>query len=105
MRVQDGSTTRPAGSTGMVHPTREGAPVSQATRTTTLTTTRAPGRIGVVAGVVGALLALAVAYSHVADQGGFPGDKSPAYIGIGYYVLEVVAVVVALALLVVRSRN
>ena len=42
-------------------------------------------------GAVGALLALAVAYIHVADQGGFPGDKSPAYIAIGYYVLEVVA--------------
>ena len=79
--------------------------MSQATRTTTRTTTRAPGRIGVVAGVVGALLALGVASIHVLDQGGFPGDLSPAYVGLGYYVLEVVAVVVAGALLVGRSRN
>ena len=79
--------------------------MSQATRTTSRTTTRVRGRLGPVIGVVGALLALAVAYIHVADQGGFPGDKSPAYLGIGYYVLEVVAVVVAVALLVGRSRN
>src|SRR5690348_16398618 len=79
--------------------------MSQATRTTTRPATRAQGRIGPLLGVVGAVLALAVAYIHVADQGGFPGDKSPAYLGIGYYVLEVVAVVVAVALLVGRSRN
>ena len=77
----------------------------QATQTPTGTTTRAQRRTGPVIGVVGALLAMVIAYIHVVDQGGFPGGKSPAYIGIGYYVLEVVAVVVAVALLVGRSRN
>ena len=52
-----------------------------------------------VARVTGALLALAVAAIHVKDQGGFPGDKAPTYVGIGYYVLEAIGVLVALALL------
>jgi hypothetical protein len=82
--------------------------MSQQTGTTSRSsrdTARSPRRIGALPGVIGAALALAVSYIHVTDQGGFPGDKSPAYIGIGYYVLEVVAVLVAVALLVPATRN
>jgi hypothetical protein len=35
----------------------------------------------------------------VRDQGGFTGDKSPTYIAIGYYLLEVAGVGTAIALL------
>ncbi|GAA3982239.1 hypothetical protein GCM10023085_75610 [Actinomadura viridis] len=45
--------------------------------------------------IAGALLALAVAAVHVVDQGGFPGSKAPAYVGIGYYIVEVAAIVTA----------
>ena len=55
--------------------------------------------------VLGAALALGVAYAHVKDQGGFPGDKAPGYVGVGYYLLELAAVVVAVALLVRASRQ
>ena len=47
----------------------------------------------------GAVLALAVAGIHIADQGGFPGSKTPDYVGVGYFLLEGVAVLTALALL------
>ena len=49
--------------------------------------------------VLGAALALGVAYAHVKDQGGFPGDKAPGYVGVGYYLLELAGLGVALALL------
>src|SRR5436309_9883894 len=49
--------------------------------------------------VLGAALCLAVAVIHVKDQGGFPGDKTPTYVGVGYYLLEVAAVVAAVMLL------
>ena len=49
--------------------------------------------------VTGAALTLGVAAIHIKDQGGFPGDKSPTYVGIGYYVLEAAGVIAALALL------
>jgi hypothetical protein len=52
-----------------------------------------------VARFAGAALALAVAGIHIADQGGFPGSKTPNYIGVGYYLLEGVAVLTAAALL------
>jgi hypothetical protein len=52
----------------------------------------------------GAVLALAVAYIHVKDQGGFPGDKTPHDVGIGYYLLEATGVVTALALLLSKGR-
>lgn len=55
--------------------------------------------------VAGAVLALAVAAIHVMDQGGFPGAKVPTYVGIGYYLLEATAVVVALALLFGGART
>jgi hypothetical protein len=47
----------------------------------------------------GAALALAVAGIHIADQGGFPGSKTPGYVGVGYYLLEGVSVLAAAALL------
>jgi hypothetical protein len=71
----------------------------------TRNTERVGGRVGALPTAAGALLALAVAWIHVTDQGGFPGDKSPGYIAVGYYVLEVVAVVVAIALLTPATRN
>ncbi|WP_236655682.1 hypothetical protein [Streptacidiphilus carbonis] len=49
-----------------------------------------------------AALCLAVAWIHVQDQGGFPGDKTPTYVGIGYYALEAAAVLCAVLLLVVH---
>jgi hypothetical protein len=47
----------------------------------------------------GAALALAVAGIHIADQGGFPGSKTPDYVGVGYYLLEGASVLTAAALL------
>jgi hypothetical protein len=52
-----------------------------------------------VARFAGAALALAVAGIHITDQGGLPGSKTPDYIGVGYYLLEGVAVLTAAALL------
>jgi hypothetical protein len=49
-------------------------------------------------------MCLAVSAIHVIDQGGIPGSKTPAYVGIGYWILEIVAVVTALALLAHRPR-
>ena len=49
--------------------------------------------------LVGALLALAVAAAHVADQGGVTAFTSPDWIGWGYRLIEVVGVFTALALL------
>ncbi|MDH6136851.1 hypothetical protein P3T37_006282 [Kitasatospora sp. MAA4] len=45
-----------------------------------------------------ALLCLAVSWIHVQDQGGFPGDKTPHYVGVGYYLLEATGVLAALLL-------
>jgi hypothetical protein len=47
-----------------------------------------------------AALALLIAAVHIVDQGGIPGDKSPTYVGVGYWILELVAVGVALAFFV-----
>lgn len=46
-----------------------------------------------------ALLCLGVSVIHVIDQGGIPGSKSPTYVGVGYYVLEIIGVITALLLL------
>ena len=55
-------------------------------------TTHVPrsARVGVPtpARLAAAVLALAVAAIHILDQGGFPGSKEPSYVGIGYYLLE-----------------
>lgn len=53
----------------------------------------------VVSRIVGAALALGVAYVHVKDQGGFPGDKAPTYVGVGYYVLELAGLLTAVLLI------
>ncbi|GGM20932.1 hypothetical protein ACFFX1_00230 [Dactylosporangium sucinum] len=70
--------------------------MAQVARRTSLAASRA-ARTGA------ALLCLAVAVIHVLDQGGFPGSKTPRYVGIGYYVLEAAGVVAAVLLL--RSRS
>lgn len=51
-----------------------------------------------------AVLSVGVAVIHVIDQGGFPGSKDPSYLGLGYYLLEVSAVIVAALLLLPRTR-
>jgi hypothetical protein len=50
--------------------------------------------------MVGALLALAIAAVHVADQGGISGFASPDWIGWSYRLIEVGAVVTAVTLLI-----
>ena len=64
----------------------------------------APSRSGLaqqlIPRLVGAALALAVAYVHVQDQDGFPGSKEPRYVGLGYYQLELAGLLVALGLLI-----
>jgi hypothetical protein len=52
--------------------------------------------------IVGAVLALAVAAVHVADQGGITVLASPGWIGWGYRLIEVGGVLTALALLLPR---
>ncbi|HEY6791208.1 MAG TPA: hypothetical protein VI365_28255 [Trebonia sp.] len=52
--------------------------------------------------IAGALLALAVAAVHVADQGSVTGFSSPDWIGWSYRLIEVGGVLTALALLVPR---
>lgn len=58
-----------------------------------------------VLGVATAIAAFGVASVHVIDQEGFPGSKDPSYVGLGFYLLEVAAVVVAGVLLTRRGRN
>ena len=55
--------------------------------------------------VAGAALALGVAYAHVKDQGGLPGEKYPSYVGLGYYALEITGLLVAVALLLGAGRH
>lgn len=79
-----------------------------ATRTGTITerpgTVTIGGHIG--ARVAGALLALAVASTHFADQGAaFPGTKEPGYVGVGYSIVEAVAVLAAILLLTRGART
>jgi hypothetical protein len=57
------------------------------------------GEVTLPARLAAAALCLAVAAIHVKDQGGFPGDKQPTYVGIGYYLLELAAVAAAVLLL------
>jgi hypothetical protein len=45
-----------------------------------------------------AVLCLAVAWIHVQDQGGFPGNKTPDYVGVGYYLLEAAGILSAVIL-------
>ena len=55
--------------------------------------------------LAGAALSLGVGWIHVVDQGGFPGSKDPSYVGAGYYVLEVVSVLVAIGLMLAPARR
>lgn len=48
--------------------------------------------------LAGAGLALAVGWVHLVDQGGLPGSKGPRYVGIGYYLIELAALAVAVLL-------
>lgn len=54
--------------------------------------------------ILGAVLALAVSAVHVLDQGGLTALKDPAYLGYGYWLLELGGVICA-ALLVSRARR
>lgn len=54
--------------------------------------------------VVGAVLALAISGIHIADQGGLTALKDPAYLGYGYWMLEIAGVIAAL-LLLTRPRT
>jgi hypothetical protein len=54
--------------------------------------------------LVGALLALAVAAVHIADQGGVTAFASPSWIGWGYRLIEVGGALTALAMLLPRPR-
>lgn len=49
--------------------------------------------------IAGALLALGITAIHLIDQGGLPGTKTPGYMQIMYYFLEVGGVVTAALLL------
>lgn len=54
--------------------------------------------------VVGATLCLTVSVIHTGDQGGLPGSESPAYLGVCYYVLELVGVVAAILIFTGTER-
>lgn len=55
--------------------------------------------------LAGAGLALGVGWVHVVDQGGLPGSKEPRYVGIGYYLIELAALAVAVLLLAPGPRG
>jgi hypothetical protein len=58
----------------------------------------------IIARVVGALLCAGVAYIHIKDQGGIIGAKDPAYMQVGYYMIEVTALIAGV-LLLTRRRS
>ena len=53
---------------------------------------------------VGALLALAIAAVHIADQGGITALTSPSWIGWGYRLIEIGGALTALTLVLPRPR-
>jgi hypothetical protein len=55
--------------------------------------------------LVGALLALAVAAAHVADQGGVTAFTSPGWLGWSYRLIEVGGVATAIALILPRPAR
>ena len=63
-----------------------------------------PGR-HLAARLTAAALVVAVAYVHIKDQGGFPGDKAPSYVGAGYYALELGGLLAAVALVAGVGRH
>jgi len=64
--------------------------------------TRAVTAPDITVRLVGALLALAVAAVHVADQGGVAAFDSPSWIGWGYRIIEAGGALTALVLLLPR---
>ncbi len=76
-----------------------------AARRTTSAEARARGSVPEMSvRVVGALLALAVAAVHIADQGGITAFTSPSWIGWGYRLIEVGGAFTALTLVLPRPR-
>lgn len=68
--------------------------------------TDAPARrVPIALAGIAAVLCLAVAVIHLIDQNGLPGSKDPSYVGIGYYLLEISAVIIAVLLLAPRTRH
>jgi hypothetical protein len=59
---------------------------------------------GWAARIAAAVLCLGVTAIHIIDQGGIPGSKTPVYVGIGYYVLEIIGVITAVLLLTRASQ-
>jgi hypothetical protein len=78
----------------------ETASERQTREATDMSTERKRGGAAAAARVIGAVLCLAVVVIHVIDQQGIPGSKSPVYVGVGYWVLEVVGLITAIALAV-----
>ena len=62
-------------------------------------------RCGYAARVVAAALALLIGWLHVVDQGGPSSLKTPAYVGVGYWLLELGALVLAGVLLFGGARH
>lgn len=56
-----------------------------------------------LAALPAAVLCMAVMFIHIKDQGGLPGSKSPGYVGVGYYLLEVAAFLTAIVLATSKS--
>ena len=61
------------------------------------------GAATVAAALAGAVLAIAVSVIHVMDQGGLTALKDPAYIGYGWWALEITGVITAALLLARRT--
>lgn len=55
--------------------------------------------------LIGAVGCLAVTVIHVTDQGGLPGSKTPEYVQIGYYVLELAGILAAMLLLLNWAKS
>ncbi|GAA3227767.1 hypothetical protein GCM10017691_18380 [Pseudonocardia petroleophila] len=66
-------------------------------------TTDRPRTASTLTAVAGAALALAVTVVHVLDQGGPTALKDPAYLGYGYWLLELAGLACAV-LILARSR-
>jgi hypothetical protein len=62
-----------------------------------------PAPLGWALRLLGAVLSFGVYWIHVKDQGGFPGHND-GYMRVGYYALEVAAVLVAIALMAATGR-
>ena len=64
-----------------------------------------PDLLGKLSRAVGAALALGITAVHVVDQGGLIGDKGPRYVGVGYWLLELAGIAVAVLLLSGRLQR